>query len=103
MGGGHGGQGNKHSAVRIKFNIETAHVAAYTIPAIHAQYKMHLGSSTSADVKVGEKGGTISLYKTIVSLEQSITLKWSPEVELCLLITKQAAIVQQNFQRKCIS
>ena len=25
-----------------------------------------------------------SLYKTIVSLEQSITLKWSPEVELCL-------------------
>ena len=65
--------------------------------------KPHLCSSTSTDGKAGKKGGTISLYKTIVSLEQSITLKWSPEVELCLLITKQAAIVQQNFQRKCIS
>jgi len=75
----------------------------------HTQYQPcsapnpHLRSSTSTDGKTREKGGTISLYKTIVSLEQSITLKWSPEVELCLLITKQAAIVQQNFQRRCSS
>ena len=62
--------------------------------------KPHLCPSTSADGKAGKKGGTISLYKAKGSSDQSIKFKWFPEVKLCLFITKQDAIVQQNFQKR---
>ena len=58
----------------------------------------HLHFSTGINAKAGENSNPTSDHEAVISAEQSVIFKWSLQVELCLLITKQDTIIHQHFQ-----